>query len=372
MKRTPKNVLRILKLSGRHWLNERQLTKLRSERLLPKLEPGVKEGTNIPENAWTQPDIVKHAAMLHDLLTEWSHRHELLYLPLWLLGFDVPFEPVRALFLTRAERNLKELTQGETDPDELGDLISSFVYQSLKQRKNDPRPGNIFKQYGSEYSERVLSFMLNIFANSTYEINGQTLMLLLESAPKTRSTKQDELDGALALMQEPDPVYLNIAKVVQEVVSMSKMRDVMATAWEKEWEEAREDFQALASQVYAIFNVSMSLSGQTLTLPQWLKFNALVKTALFSFPVLLSMRQKGYGHWIDLYVCTFVKGSSKKEQHVVSRRRITSLESTELSHASSHYMFGRALAPLYSTVSGAALEAPISVLRNRTAGADAL
>ena len=334
MKRTPKNVLRILKRSGRHQLNERQLTKLRSERLLPKLEPSVKEGTNIPENAWTQPDIVKHAAMLHDLLTEWSHRHELLYLPLWLLGFDVPFEPVRALFLTRAERNLKELTQGETAPDELGDLISSFVYQSLKQRKHDPRPGNIFRQYGSEYSERVLSFMLNIFANSTYEINGQTFMLLLESAPKTRSTKQDELDGALALMQEPDPVYLNIAKVVQEVVSLSKMRDVMATASEKEWEEAREDFQALASQVYAIFNVSMSLSGQTLTLPQWLKFNALVKTALFSFPVLLSMRQKGYGHWIDTTRTKLEEFDDFIEEQLASGKKWSDLEA-EFGHTDS-------------------------------------
>ncbi len=299
MKRTPQNVLRILKRSGRHRLNERQLTKLRSERLLPKLEPGVKEGTNIPENVWTQPDIVKHAAILHDLLAEWSHRHELLYLPLWLLSFDVPFEPVRVLFLTRAERNLNEFTQGETDPDELGDMISSVVYQLLKHWKHDPRPSNMFKRYGSEYSERILDFMLNMFANSTYEIDSQTLMLLFESAPKIRSTEQTKLDYAPALMQEPDSLYLNIAKVIQEVASLSRMQDVMATASEKEWEKAREDFQALVSQACAIFSVSMSLRGQTLTLPQWFRFNALVKTALFSFPVLLSMRQKGYGHWID-------------------------------------------------------------------------
>src|SRR5260221_6769252 len=93
-----------------------------------------------------------------------------------------------------------------------------------------------------------------------------------------------------------------------------------------------------------------------------------------SVPTIGKPRKRWYKFLITpiLYVCTFVKGSSKKEHHVVSRRRITSLEATEVSHASSHYMFGRALAPLYSTVSGAALEAPISLLRNRTAGADAL
>jgi hypothetical protein len=41
-----------------------------------------------------------------------------------------------------------------------------------------------------------------------------------------------------------------------------------------------------------------------------------------------------------LYVCTFGKGSSRKEHHVVSRRRIDTLETTEVSDASSHYMSG--------------------------------
>jgi hypothetical protein len=41
-----------------------------------------------------------------------------------------------------------------------------------------------------------------------------------------------------------------------------------------------------------------------------------------------------------LYVCTFGKGSGRKRHHVVSRRRIQTLETTEVSDASSHYMFG--------------------------------
>lgn len=335
MKRTPKNVLRILERSSRYRLNERQLTKLRSEGLLPKLVPGVKEGTNIPENVWTQPDIVKHVAILHDLITEWSHRHEFLYLPLWLLGFDVRFEPVRTLFVTRAERNLKELTQGETDPDELGDLISSVVYQLLERWKHDPRPDNTFKRYGGEYSERILDFMLNMFANSTYEIDDQTLMFFIESTPKTRSTEQDELNYAPTHIYEPDPIYLNIAKVVQEVTSLSKIRDVMVTASGKEWEKAREDFQVLFSQVCATFSlVFMSRSGQTLTLPQRFEFNVLLKTALFSFPVLLSMRQKGYGHWIDTAKTKLEEFDAFIEERLVSGKEWSDPE-TEYRHTNS-------------------------------------
>jgi hypothetical protein len=41
-----------------------------------------------------------------------------------------------------------------------------------------------------------------------------------------------------------------------------------------------------------------------------------------------------------LSVCTFEKGSSRKGHHVVSRKRISTLETMEVSDASSHYMSG--------------------------------
>jgi hypothetical protein len=42
----------------------------------------------------------------------------------------------------------------------------------------------------------------------------------------------------------------------------------------------------------------------------------------------------------NLYVCTFEKGGSRKGHHVVLRRRISTLETMEVSDASSHYMSG--------------------------------
>jgi hypothetical protein len=51
------------------------------------------------------------------------------------------------------------------------------------------------------------------------------------------------------------------------------------------------------------------------------------------------MRNNNHGY-IRLYVCTFGKGSSRKEHHVVSRRRIEILEATEVSDTSSHYISG--------------------------------
>ena len=42
----------------------------------------------------------------------------------------------------------------------------------------------------------------------------------------------------------------------------------------------------------------------------------------------------------QLYVCTFRKGGSRKEHHVVSRVRINNLVATEVSDAYPHYMPG--------------------------------
>src|SRR6266700_669683 len=49
---------------------------------------------------------------------------------------------------------------------------------------------------------------------------------------------------------------------------------------------------------------------------------------------------KSYTPFEVLYVCTFEKGSGRKGHHVVSRRRISTLETMEVSDASSHSMSG--------------------------------
>jgi hypothetical protein len=146
--------------------------------------------------------------------------------------------------------------------------------------------------------------MLNIFANSNYEIDIQTLMFLFGSATTTDSTEQNKPDEAAGTTQKSDPDYLYIAKVIQEVTSLSKVRNVMATASEKEWNQARENFLELVAHACTAFSVSTAMMPETLPLPRWFMFNGLVKTAFFSLPILLSMRQKGYGHWLDIAMTT--------------------------------------------------------------------
>jgi hypothetical protein len=168
--------------------------------------------------------------------------------------------------------------------------------------------------------------MLNIFANPTYEIDIQTLMFLFRSATTADSTEQNKTDDAVGTTQESDPDYLYIAKVIQEVTSLSRVREVMATASEKEWNQAREDFLEFVAHACTAFSVSTALMRETLPLPRWFMFNALVKTAFFSLPILLSMRQKEYGHWLDLALTTLDEFDEFIENMLASGNEWSDLE----------------------------------------------
>lgn len=85
---------------------------------------------------------------MHDLLA-WGNKPEFLYLPLWLLEYDVPFGPVRELFLRNIDLHLQELTQGETDPVRVFDHIVDLIEEKrMPAWKYSPRPNKVVKQFG--------------------------------------------------------------------------------------------------------------------------------------------------------------------------------------------------------------------------------
>ncbi len=86
MDRTPELVMKILVRSGRS-VTLRQLTDWRQKGLLPPLEREKGQG-GAAKYIWTQPNIVKQATVIHDLLCCWYGRVEWLAFPRWLLGVN--------------------------------------------------------------------------------------------------------------------------------------------------------------------------------------------------------------------------------------------------------------------------------------------
>lgn len=140
---TWREVLERLERSSRPNFNQRQLTALRSQELLPPLERTMRPGSNRPIYVWRE-EAFEQVLLLYDLM-EWTRRHELLYLPLWLAGYNVPFERVRQLFLTFISGQVQAFTQGEQDPDEALFQISTFIVTHLVPRwKYSPRADGLY------------------------------------------------------------------------------------------------------------------------------------------------------------------------------------------------------------------------------------
>lgn len=290
MKRTPTNVLRILKRSGRSRLSRRQLTELCQEGLLPHPERLVKKGTNHPEYVWTEPCIVKQVAVIHDLLETWSSRHELLFLPLWLLGYDVPFERVSRLFLRYAESGLLGITRGKTDPEDLLDQISSIVYGW----KFAPRRNPIREKQGVANYELVAEFLLSIFANVDYEVDDMVLSALSPLCHMRALLKNEQQDPSL--LQED---LQQMATLARQLISLPMVREAMVEATQGEWEQAREDYLTVVWCVRLFVQACAHVISFP-SVPEGFQYNVLAKSALLVLPLGISLRHNGYGHWIDM------------------------------------------------------------------------
>ena len=84
--------------------------------------------------------------LLYDVI-EWVRRHGLLYLLLWLFGFDGPFERVRQLFLTFFNAQVQAFTRVEKDLDAALFQISTFIVTYLVPRwKYTPRPEEMLRR----------------------------------------------------------------------------------------------------------------------------------------------------------------------------------------------------------------------------------
>ncbi len=133
---TQDELLTILEQSGRPNFTKRRLTQLTSERLLPSLRRTSQAGSNKPVYVW-EPEVVEQAKYLYDLFEQGNSRHRL-FLALWLVGYNVPFEPILQRWIQPIDTLLHNLTGGEQDPDDALWHISSSLTQYVEPKWGPP------------------------------------------------------------------------------------------------------------------------------------------------------------------------------------------------------------------------------------------
>lgn len=333
MNRTPERVREILVRSGRS-VTLRQLADWRHKDLLPPLEREKGQG-RAAKYVWTQSDIVKQAAIIHDLLCCWYGRTEWLALPRWLLGYEVPIEEVRRMFLLSTERALAAMTQGETDLEELEehlkDVASNLIYRWKYSAR--PMPSN-FKEATPEDREAALDFLIQLFANKDYQPNEEQLASAwrgLETKHKTNGATAPGASGE-------SPELLLLTRFVNKHLSLQRRHDAVVEATAEEWEQAHRDFRDTLALLTTFYKL-LPPFARFPRLPSWwmqvrMQYNLLVEFGQLLLPALLALRQDGYGDWIEM-------GLAKAQEFLtdpeVREKMQTELTEQQLQRAAQRY-----------------------------------
>ena len=292
---TSQEILERLERSGRPNFTQRQMTALRSKGLLPPLERTTRPGSNRPVYIWKE-EVFEQVVLLYDLM-EWERRHELLYLPLWLAGYDVPFDRVRQLFLTFINAQIQAFTQGEQDPDEALFQISTFIVTHLVPRwKFTPRPEEMMRRVGLEAYTQWAELFFGLLLVPTFEPDEVLLTDVFRAIQRSNQARvelaPDNQDiGAEDLAQAQYWIGL-----LQEALSLPQLLGAVSNAKTEDWLQVRWDYATLVH----FLRTMLSPVTQLVPIPEGLAYNGLVKGALYLLPPLLSLRQRGFGEWIDL------------------------------------------------------------------------
>ena len=297
MERTQHQVLRILQRSGRNQLTMRQLAVLRHKGLLPPLTRKTMVRSNTPIYVWTQPDIVKQAAVLHDLLIE-LHHHQFLSLPLWYLGYTVPLEQARQMLLTPIEQFLEPMTSNCTDSEDVLDAISRFLLDELFPRwKYSPHPPSIVRRYGFQTATLLAECGLDLFWVPEYLPDHELLTDLLTAFRQTHPGVVIEGEDDVQLPSLIQELLLPL----QRTFSLPRLHQAILQATPEQWDLARRDAHQLCA----------------LLLPLRIKHPPSVRACitvggLLFLPLLLSIHVHSSPQWISsLY--TFLNDPNLRE-----------------------------------------------------------
>jgi hypothetical protein len=283
---TQDELLTILEQSERPNFTKRRLTQLTSEGLLPQPRRTSQAGSNAPVYVW-KLEVIEQATLLYDLIERRIAHHQL-FLALWLIGYDVPFEPILRRWTQPIDVLLHNLTGGAQDPDEaLWQISKSFVQYIEPKWKFSPRPDEVIHAVGIAKWQVLMEFFLAVLAVPTYELDEQG---------------SEELQGALQKVNQVAQTNVDSKETLSWVLSLRKVfalpcyREALTNATVEEWAQARDDYLALCQFLQQLAALFPRRSA---------RLTAEMRDALFLYggsklpPLLLALRRAGYGDRVD-------------------------------------------------------------------------
>lgn len=203
---TQDEVLDALKRLGRPHFNKRLLTHFSNEAigLLPKLRRTSRPGSNKPIYVWDE-DVLEQIIELYDLTQRGCRDYYDRLFSLWIRGYEVPFQRAQQTILQLIESQIQDFTQGEEDHEEALCQISTVVATRLLPKW----------KYSPQLESKIRRLDLDAYARSVERFLDLVLIPTHE---------QDEFDAAQ-----------DWQRVIQEVLSLPRLRDAAMNATMEEW-----------------------------------------------------------------------------------------------------------------------------------------
>jgi hypothetical protein len=220
---------------------------------------------------WTEPDILHRAIDVYELLA-WHRRAADLFLPLWVLGYDVPSVEVQAAlrrFVDGLDAGLDAAVPRFGDRSDLvSDLLADAQEQLPQQAGALPLP------------------VLEAFLQAVVAPDVKEWEWLL-----------DELESALVAGGEPvgwpDPQgAAALVSFVRAQLSVSRLREVVATASDAELVQIHYDLQRVVRVARAVADVGLAVDP-------WVVIRVLAHLGTWGAVVDLALRRAGHGPMVE-------------------------------------------------------------------------
>jgi hypothetical protein len=287
---TQKEVLAALEESGRNNWNLRQMTKLTSEGLLPKLTRTTQPGTNKPLYVWDETDL-DQIVTVYDLLEYYGGSHETVSLVIWLEGYGFSLNLLRRTFLRPVDGYLQRLTQGETDPDEISIAVSSIALMFLNKLQFTPGLAAQRKKFNAKEMSLFTQILLDILSDQ--EPDAKMLRSLFSKGNDALTNPTEQADDEEIFEQTQ-----SVVEVIRDILALPHLREAICTATPEQWHQVRKDYLSIC-HVLSVIEERRPSNGEA-SFPEGFLMEMKIMGALWLTAPLLSARKQGYGRWIDM------------------------------------------------------------------------
>lgn len=317
---TQKALVARLHRLGYRDVTERRINDWKSKALLPHFDRrgiGLGKGKGRSESTWTNGRaIVEQAVWIYRLFEIYGYA-ESVYLPLWMLGYNVPKELIRTalleplegiaeMFESEAVGKLERVEAYERKDGIIEDYIGDISYDWIKKEK-------IAELLG--VPQEVVEATMNIFFNPNYDLgdlgfedgnrqlavwkdrlNNEIVPVLTKGFDENPETVTEPVrpDGLDLLFSQPG--------VFQTYFSIAALSRVVAEASEDDFRSTQEDLRVVRAAAEPMGDIILTLMKHAKierrpTLPDVLP--QLFQAATLLVLADISMRRNGYGPHID-------------------------------------------------------------------------